>query len=118
MFYKIAADFVVLLHFSWIIFLIVGAFIGRQYRWVKIFHIGGLSVAVVLQILGWYCPLTYLEVWLRQMHNPLGGYSGSYIINYVQKLIYVELSAGMILISTILLVLMSAWLYLHKPKTK
>ncbi len=116
MFYKITADIVVLLHFLWIIFLMFGAFIGRSYKWVKIFHIGGMGFAVLIQILGWYCPLTYLEVWLRERHDLSESYRGSFIINYVQKLVYIELSGKIIFIATIFLVLMSAGIYLYKPR--
>jgi uncharacterized membrane protein len=116
MFYGIMADVVVFLHFLWIIFLIFGAFIGRRYKWIKRVHIAGLCFALTIQGFGWYCPLTYLEIWLRKMHDPSTSYSGSFIINYVQKIVYIELPAKVILIMTIFLVLMSAWLYLHKPK--
>jgi hypothetical protein len=115
-FYKISADIVVLLHFLWIIFLIFGAFIGRRYKSIKIFHIAGMGFAVVIQIFGWYCPLTYLEVWLREMHDPSQGYRGSFIINYVEKLVYLQLPGKTIFIATILLVLLSAWIYLHRAK--
>ncbi|MGQ9510015.1 MAG: DUF2784 family protein, partial [Thermodesulfobacteriota bacterium] len=70
MVYKILADIVVIIHLLWIIFLILGSFWGRQRRWVKIFHLFGLSFALLLQTFGWYCPLTYLEAWLRTKHHP------------------------------------------------
>jgi len=117
MFYKLAADSVVLIHFLWIIFLIFGAFIGIRYRIVKIFHIAGLGFAVVIQIFGWYCPLTYLEIWLRQRHDPLLRYSGSFIIHYVEKLIYIDLSPGIIFVLTVILVSISTCIYsLRKDK--
>ena len=116
MFYKIIADIIVLLHFLWILFLIFGAFIGRRYKWIKILHIAGIVFAIVIQIFGWYCPLTYLEIWLRQMHDPSHTYAGSFIINYVHKLVYIEISWKIILIATIFLALMSTFIYLYKPK--
>jgi len=118
MFYKITADIIVLLHFLWIIFLMFGAFIGRHYKGIKIFHIAGMGFAVVIQIFGWYCPLTYLEVWLREMHDPARSYRGSFIINYVEKLVYIQLPGKIILIATIFLVIMSAWIYLYKSKKR
>lgn len=116
MFYKITADIVVLLHLLWILFLMFGAFIGRWHKLVKILHIGGMGFALLIQMFGWYCPLTYLEVWLRERHDPSASYRGSFIINYVQKLVYIELSGKIIFIATVFLVLMSAGIYLYKPK--
>ncbi|MCK5286582.1 MAG: DUF2784 domain-containing protein [Thermodesulfovibrionia bacterium] len=114
--YTITADIVVLLHFLWIMFLIFGALIGRRYTRVKVFHIAGMGFAVIIQIFGWYCPLTYIEVWLRKMHQPSQGYEGSFIINYVEKIVYLEFSGKIILIATIFLVLISTLIYLHNPK--
>lgn len=116
MLYKIAADAVVLLHFLWVLFLIFGAFIGRRYGTVRIIHLSGLSFAVVSQILGWYCPLTHLEVWLRARHDPSLSYSGSFLIHYAEKLVYIELSPGIIFLLTLALSAISLRLYLHKKK--
>ncbi|MBI5051075.1 MAG: DUF2784 domain-containing protein [Nitrospirae bacterium] len=116
MFYKIAADIIVLIHFLWIAFLIVGAFPGRKNKWVKIFHIGGIGLAIVIQVFGWYCTLTHLEIWLRRMHNPSLSYEGSFIIYYVEKLVYFNLSPEIIFSMTIGLLLLSAWLYIFKFK--
>jgi len=116
MFYKVAADFVVLIHFMWIVFLIVGSFIGKNYRSVKIFHVGGLGFAMIIQLFGWYCPLTYLEVWLRQRHDPLLTYSGSFIVYYIEKLVYIELPPWIILLLTIILISLSAYIYYARNK--
>jgi hypothetical protein len=63
--YKLLADAVVLIHFLWILFLFFGATVGAKYRVLRILHLSGLAFALITEILGWYCPLTYLEVWLR-----------------------------------------------------
>ena len=112
--YKSAADFIVLVHFLWIVFLIFGAFIGKRYFMVKILHIAGLVFSVIIQISGWYCPLTYLEVWLRQKQNPMLSYKGSFIIHYVENIVYLELSPVIIFMLTVILVSVSAFIYYGK----
>jgi hypothetical protein len=114
MLYRIAADVTVFLHLLWIVFLIIGAFWGRQYRWIKGMHVSGMCLAFVIQVFGWYCPLTYLEVWFRKMHDPSQGYAGSYIIHYIERVVYIDVPREVIFILTILLALISLWLYLHK----
>jgi uncharacterized membrane protein len=118
MFYKIAADFTILIHFLWIIFLITGAFIGKKYRTVKILHIAGFSFAVIVQVFGWYCPLTYLEIWLRSKHEPLLTYRGSFIPHYVEKLVYIELPPGIIFGLTLILIIITIYIYVEKEKDK
>jgi len=116
MVYRVAADFIVFIHFLWIVFLSTGFFIGKAYRVLKTIHIAGLGFAVLMQIFGWYCPLTYLEVWLREKHDPSLTYKGSFIIHYIEKLVYIELSRGIIFVLTVLLVVISLCLYSVRKK--
>jgi hypothetical protein len=94
----------------------VGVLLGRRYRTIRIFHIAGLLFAVLLQIFGWYCPLTYIEIWLREKHDPSITYKGSFIIHYVEKLVYIDLTREMIVVLTLMLVSVSAYLYLKREK--
>ncbi len=114
MLYKVAADVIVLIHFLWIIFLLFGALWGVRNRIVKIIHLSGLLFAIVIQVFGWYCPLTHLEFWLRSKHNPTLIYGGSFIIHYLEKLVYLQISMTMVLIFTIFLCMFSLWIYLGK----
>jgi hypothetical protein len=114
MFYKILADIVVVIHFVWILFLFFGGLWGRKIRAVKIFHLFGLAFALILQGFGWYCPLTYIEIWLRSRHSPVLTYTGSFIVHYVEQIVYVNLSRPLVLILTILLCGFNAWFYLRR----
>jgi hypothetical protein len=109
--YKLAADLTVFLHFLWIVFLLFGAFIGRKYRALKYLHIAGLCFAVIIQIFRWYCPLTHLEIWFRQKHDPSLTYRGSFLIHYVERIVYLELTPGTIFVLTAILIAVSAYLY-------
>ena len=108
---RILADTVVLVHFLWILFLIFGAFAGRRYKTMKYFHIGGLAFALMLQVFDWYCPLTHLEVWLRAHHDPGEVYAGSYIVHYLEKIIYVGVDRWVIAVLTIVICGANVWIY-------
>jgi hypothetical protein len=116
MLYKILADSVVLTHFLWIVFLFFGAFWGVKNKIVKIFHLSGLVFAFAIQVFDWYCPLTHLEVWLRSKHDFALTYAGSFIIHYVERIVYIELSRTLILFFTLLLCGFNAWFYLRRRK--
>lgn len=115
MLFKILADIVVLIHFLWIVFLISGAFVGVRVRFVKFIHVAGLIFAIFLQVMGWYCPLTYLEGWLRSMHDPSTVYPGSFITHYIERLVYIELPQNLIFALTIILCLFNALVYIRGP---
>ncbi len=114
MLYKILADITVLIHFLWIVFLFFGALWGRRSRTAKIFHLSGLAFAFIIQIFDWFCPLTHLEFWLRGKHNPDLTYAGSFIIYYVERIVYIEISRYIVLIVTLLLGALNVWIYLRK----
>ncbi len=112
--FKILADIVVSIHFLWIIFLFLGALWGIKNKAVMIFHLSGLAFAFIIQVFTWYCPLTYLEVWLRSGHDPSLTYTGSFIIHHVERVVYIELSRSLIFVSTLVLCGVNLWLYSRK----
>jgi hypothetical protein len=114
MLYRILADIALLVHFLWIVFLIFGAFLGVRFRAAKVLHIAGLGYALVLNALGWYCPLTHVEIWARTRHDPAIAYTGSFVIHYVEELIYVNLPRSSLLVLTVLLCAFNTWYYLRK----
>ncbi len=116
MVFRIVGDFVVLIHFLWIIFLFFGAVLGIRYKGIKIIHLSGLCFAILIQVFDWYCPLTHLEFWLRSKSDPLTTYAGSFIAHYAEKLVYLELSRSLIFGFTILLCAFNGWFYLRKTK--
>lgn len=111
MFYKILADILVFIHFVWILFLLFGAFWGARSRVIRIVHLSGLFFAILIQVFDWYCPLTNIELWLRLRHDPSLTYTGSFIIHYVEKVVYLEISQAAIFIVTVFLSFFNAWVY-------
>ncbi|MDA8174156.1 MAG: DUF2784 domain-containing protein [Nitrospiraceae bacterium] len=116
MIYRILADTVVLFHFFWIVFLFIGGIWGRKYLSVRIFHIFGLALAFIVQLFDIYCPLTYLEVYLREKANPAGAYRGSFLAHYAEKLIYINLPHGLVVFFTLLLCGANAFFYLRRTQ--
>lgn len=116
MFYRVVADITVAVHLLWILFLLFGAVLGVRYRSVRIVHFAGLGFALVLNVFGWYCPLTYLEVWARSRHDPTVGYAGSFIIHYAEELIYVSLPRWSLVVMTVVLAGANAWYYTTRLK--
>jgi len=87
MLYQIAADFVVLLHFAFIVFVLAGGLLVFKWRWLIWLHIPAVIWGALIVMVGWICPLTPIENMLRQTD---GGevYSSSFIEHYLIPLIY------------------------------
>jgi len=111
MFYKLATDFVITLHFLWILFIIFGAFWGRYNRIVRNIHIASLVFSIISQIFSVICPLTHLEVWLEKQYDPSLAYPGSFITHYLEELVYIQMSEKVIFLLTLVVVGMSGVVY-------
>ena len=116
MLFNILADAAVITHFLWIVFLIFGAIAGRRYQSIKRIHISGLVFAITLQAFDWFCPLTHLEVWLRAQYDPGLVYTGSYVIHYLEKIIYIELDRRVIVVLTAVLCGVNALIYSRRRR--
>jgi hypothetical protein len=114
--FSILADIVVFIHLLWIVFLIIGAIPGVRYQAVKFIHLGGLAFSVIIQIVGWYCPLTHLEIWLRMRHDPMLSYTGSFISHYIERIVYLEVSRLTVFGITVLLVVFNVFIYGRRKK--
>ncbi len=111
MFYRVLADIVVVVHLFWILFLIGGAYWGRKKGEVILLQGAGFGFAVASQIFGWYCPLTHLEVWLREKQGTAQVYPGSFIAHYAGQLVYADVSPTIVFVSTIVLIIVNVWIY-------
>ena len=101
MIYRLLYDIVILVHLLWIIFIIFGFLVSLKYFKFSFLHMASLVFTFVLNLMGWYCPLTYLENYLHSLHNPQFTYRSSFITNNLQKLIYLDLDEGYLRIGTI-----------------
>jgi len=112
MLYKIAADLVICLHLMWIGFLIFGALLAYKRPWLRAVHLGGLAFSITMQVYHWYCPLTYVEQWLRYRQHPDATYTGAFIAHYAERLVYLRVSPGLILVLTLCICAGTAYIYL------
>jgi hypothetical protein len=111
MIYKILADLSVLIHFFWILFLVFGLIFALRRSKIAWVHLGGLLLSLLLNLLGWYCPLTYLENYLRGPIPDGGTYSGPFIVHYLELIIYPDLPERTIRTGEILFVCLNLVVY-------
>jgi hypothetical protein len=89
MMWRALADLVLLIHFTFVVFVIVGGFFASRWRWLPWVHLPAVAWAVVLEFSGWICPLTPLENWLRQASGE-AGYAGGFLEHYLVQVVYPE----------------------------
>ena len=81
------ADLVVLLHALFVVFVVVGGLLALRWPRVLWVHAPAAIWGVVVEYAGFICPLTPLEIALRQRAGE-AGYHGGFIEHYVEGLLY------------------------------
>ena len=97
--YSHVADFVLLIHFAIVLFVVGGLLLivfGNLLRWpwvnhwwFRVLHLLAISVVVLESWLGIECPLTTLENWLR-LQAGQGVYQGSFIQHWVHGVMFYQ----------------------------
>lgn len=96
---SLLADAVLALHFALVVFVVGGLVLivagnlrGWQWvnaPWFRLLHLATIAVVIAEAWLGFVCPLTTLEMWLRsQSQGPT--YAGSFIAHWLQALLFWE----------------------------
>ncbi len=87
MIYRLLADFVLILHFLFIGFVIFGGLLVSRYFRIVWIHIAAACWGTFIELNGGVCPLTLIEVKLRRIAGD-SGYSDSFIEHYLLPVIY------------------------------
>ena len=85
--YRLAADGLLVAHLLFILFVMFGAVLAVRWPRLLWLHVAAVLWGVLIEFSGAVCPLTPLEVKLRQLGGE-AGYSGDFIGHYVVRLIY------------------------------
>ena len=83
---------------------------------MRLVHVPALVFAFFIELFDWYCPLTHLEVWLRGRHDPALSYAGSFIVHYLERLVYLDADRRVIVLLTLLLCGANGWLYFRRRR--
>ena len=87
--YRLMADIVVVIHFAFTIFVLLGGILAIWWRKVVWLHIPAAVWGALIEFAGWICPLTPLENRLR-VKGGEAGYPGGFVEKYILPVIYPE----------------------------
>lgn len=98
-FYRGLADTVLMTHVGFVAFVIGGLLLilcggACGWRWVRnpwfrAAHLAAIGAVVAQAWLGIVCPLTTLEMWLRERAGDLT-YEGTFIAHWLQRILYFD----------------------------
>ncbi len=85
--YEFLADIVVLLHLGFVLFVVAGGLLVWRRRWVAWIHLPAVLWGISVEWAGLICPLTPLELLLRQWGGGRGG-SAEFVGHYLLPFLY------------------------------
>jgi len=109
--YQLLADTVLVVHVAVVAFVVLGLVLivlgnVRGWRWVngrlfRLAHVGAIAIVVTQAWLGMACPLTILEMSLREKAAATTyaatTYAGSFIEHWLQRILYFDAPAWVFL---------------------
>jgi hypothetical protein len=122
--YLLAADAVLLLHVLFVVFVVVGLLLvlaGRLLSWdwvrnwwFRVIHLGAIGVVVLQAWLGVICPLTRLEMYLRDRAGDTT-YGGSFVSHWLEAILYYRAPAWVFAVAYTLfaIVVVMSWVWVR-----
>jgi hypothetical protein len=111
MIYSWLADLTLFLHLAFVLFVVFGGLL--IFRWPRLiwWHLPAAVWGAAVELGGWLCPMTPLEIWLR-MKAGGEGYQGDFIAHYLIPILYpAGLTRTAQLVLGLVVVAMNAALY-------
>ncbi len=128
MFYRLAADVVVIVHFAYVAFVVLGLAVillggllgwswvrNWKFRWA---HLAAIGIVVFEALMGITCPLTTWEQKLRRLAGEVS-YRGDFIASWAHELLFYEAQPWVFTVCYVLfgLAVLGAW-FLIPPRSR
>jgi hypothetical protein len=115
MLYRLLADFVVVLHVGFVLFVVLGGLFALRWPRAAWFHLPAAIWGAGIEFLQGICPLTPLENHLRKLGGE-SGYAGGFVEHYVLPVLYpsgltrgVQLALGIFVVAFNVVVYALVW---------
>lgn len=110
--YRVLAEIVLILHFCFVIFVVLGGLLVVRRPRLAWLHVPAVIWGVLIEFLWWTCPLTTFENRLRELGGE-AGYEAGFIDYYVSAVLYAPLAPQMRITLGLLLVTFNLLIYLY-----
>jgi hypothetical protein len=109
--WRVAADVVLVVHLAFVAFVVFGGFLTWRWPRVALVQLPVALYGVTIEIVGFQCPLTPLEKWLRRQAGS-AGYDGGFVEHYIVGVLYPgEFTGGVKILLACVVVLANAVAY-------
>ena len=112
MIWRLAADVVLVLHLAFVIFVVLGGILTWRWPRLALVHVPVAVYGMVIQLVGFRCPLTPFEKALRRRAGD-EGYDEGFVEHYIVPVLYPgEFTAGVKLLMALLVLGINVAVYM------
>jgi Protein of Unknown function (DUF2784) len=105
------------LHATYIAWVIFGAFFTRGRPRLAALHLATLMYGMIIEIFGFWCPLTALETWLEAC-GQVSAYRGPFLLHYLDAVVYTDIPPNLLLAGAVAVCIMNLWIYAWRLRVR
>src|SRR5713226_9652278 len=80
-------------------------------------HVGTLVYGVIIEIFGFWCPLTALETWL-EMRGNVPAYRGPFLLHYLDAVVYPNIPPNLLIAGAVAVCVLNLWIYARRLRVQ
>ena len=115
--YRTMAASVLSLHAVYIAWVIFGALFTRGRPRLATLHVATLVYGVILEIFGFWCPLTAFETWL-EVRGGVSAYRGPFLLHYLDAVVYPNIPPNLLIAGAVAICLLNLWIYARRLRVR
>jgi len=115
--YRAMAASVLSLHAVYIAWVIFGAFFTRGRPQLAALHVATLVYGVIIEVFGFWCPLTRFETWL-EVRGGVSAYRGPFLLHYLDAVVYPNIPPSILTASAVAVCVLNLWIYARRVRVR
>ena len=115
--YRAMAASVLLLHAAYIAGVIFGALFTRGRPRLAALHVATLVYGVIIEIFGFWCPLTAFETWL-EVRGGVSAYGGPFLLHYLDAVVYPNIPSNLLIAGAVGVCVLNLWIYARRVRVR
>ena len=105
------------LHAAYIAWVIFGAFFTRGRPRLATLHVATLVYGVIVEIFGFWCPLTAFETWL-EVRGGVSAYRGPFLLHYFEAVVYPNIPPNLLIAGAVAVCVLNLWIYARRLRVR
>jgi len=105
------------LHAAYIAWVIFGALFTRGRPRLAALHVATLVYGVIIEIFGFWCPLTAFETWL-EVRGGVSAYRGPFLLHYLDAVVYPKIFPNLLIAGAIVVCVLNLGIYVRRLRVR